>query len=162
MSTTEHMQKNKTIFDRLFFIYSTLVFFESLLGIGTSLGDLQDVEADSFAEWSTFTYSHNVSHLHVPVNIQSSTYVANITTNRYMQKHHTMEDMYKHNSDNTCTKKDIYISGLLQPFTIVSHLHNHSLETQNQKINKAAYRRMKNSKKKSQHFFGRLDLTLVR
>lgn len=66
MSTTEHMQKNKTIFDRLFFIYSTLVFFESLLGIGTSLGDLQDVEADSFAEWSTFTYSHNVSHLHVP------------------------------------------------------------------------------------------------
>lgn len=80
MSTTEHMQKNKTIFDRLFFIYSTLVFFESLLGIGTSLGDLQDVEADSFAEWSTFTYSHNVSHLHVPVNIQSSTYVANITT----------------------------------------------------------------------------------
>lgn len=80
MSTTEHMQKNKTIFERLFFIYSTLVFFESLLGIGTSLGDLQDVEADSFAEWSTFTYSHNVSHLHVPVNIQSSTYVANITT----------------------------------------------------------------------------------
>lgn len=155
-------KKNKTIFDRLFFIYSTLVFFESLLGIGTSLGDLQDVEADSFAEWSTFTYSHNVSHLHVPVNIQSSTYVANITTNRYMQKHHTMEDIYKHNSDNTCTKKDIYISGLQQPFTIVSHLHTHSLETQNQKINKAAYRRMKNSRKKSQNVFGRLDLTLVR
>lgn len=79
-----------------------------------------------------------------------------------MQKHHTMEDMYKHNSDNTCTKKDIYISGLLQPFTIVSHLHTHSLETQNQKINKAAYRRMKNSRKKSQNFFGWLDLTLVR
>lgn len=80
MSTTEHMQKNKTILDRLFFIHSTLVFFKSLLGIGTSLGDLQDVEADSFAEWSTFTDSHNVSHLHVPVNIQSSTYVANITS----------------------------------------------------------------------------------
>lgn len=79
-----------------------------------------------------------------------------------MQKHHAMEDKYKHNSDNTYTKKDIYSSGLQQPFSILSFLHTHSLETQNQKINKAAYRQMKNSRKKSLNFFGKLDLTLVR
>lgn len=59
-----------------------------------------------------------------------------------------MEDKYKHNSDNTYTKKDIYSSGLQQPFSILSFLHTHSLETQNQKINKAAYGQMKNSRKK--------------
>lgn len=69
-----------------------------------------------------------------------------------MQKHHAMEDKYKHNSDNTYTKKDIYSSGLQQPFSILSFLHTHSLETQNQKINKAAYRQMKNSRKKSLNF----------
>lgn len=49
-----------------YFLIGTLEFFESLLVIGTSLGDLQDVEADRFTEWPTFTDSDDVSQLHVP------------------------------------------------------------------------------------------------
>lgn len=74
-----------------------------------------------------------------------------------MYKHHTMEEII-----NTCTKKDMYSSGLQQQlFSILSYLHTHDLEMLNEKINEVAYRQMNNFQKRILKLFWKVRITLM-